>query len=399
MHGHRSDQVRSYALRGGTPSYVNRIQGPDNMIRRKTSAGFTLVELLVVIAIIGILVGLLLPAVQAARESARRMQCSNNLKQLGLALHNYHDSHKVFPLNMAGGGVRGGTNCTSGFYSWLTYILPQIEQANIYNTIDFSVEMADAGSCHNVFDASISASHVNAAAARVVVPTFLCPSDPAGHDNAAAMGTSNPASDSYAGNAGWPSWSRGIGGERSAPNAPYNGLITLATPALNVPWHPRKGVRFADVTDGLSNTTAISERLIMQAQNIRAVRDEDPRMLSRHTTERARTQAQIAENCELSHRDLFHSIFQGRSWISGWTLTAPTFMHIYSPNSWNCHYHGGEGTGDNIITPSSNHTGGVNVAMVTGQFILLVNLSTSESGGCLAHGMTDKLLVCLNNFF
>lgn len=336
------------------------------MIRRKTQAGFTLVELLVVIAIIGILVGLLLPAVQAARESARRMQCSNNLKQLGLALHNYHDAHKVFPLNMAGGGVRGGANCTSGFYSWLTYILPQIEQANIYNTIDFNIEMADSGTCHNVFAASISESHANAAAARSIVPTFLCPSDPAGHANAAAMGTANPASDSYAGNAGWPSWSTGIAGERSAPNAPYNGIISMATPAVDVPWHPSRGIRFGDVTDGLTHTTAISERLIIQAQSVFEVRGEDPRALSHHSTERPRSQAGIARNCELSHRDLFHSIFQGRAWISGWTLTSPTFMHIYGPNSWNCHFHGGEGTGDNVVTPSSNHTGGVNLAMCDG---------------------------------
>ncbi len=336
------------------------------MTRSNKTAGFTLVELLVVIAIIGILVGLLLPAVQAAREAARRMQCSNNLKQLGLAMHNYHDTHKVFPLNMAGGGQNGGATCTSGFYSWLTYLLPQIEQGNLYNQINFSVEMADAGSCHNVFDASISSSHVNAAAASTIISTFLCPSDPGGHSNAVVMGSSNPASDNYAGNAGWPSWSEGLAGERRAPNAPYNGVISLGTPAVNVPWHPRRGIRFADVTDGLSNTTAISERLIMQAQDLDAIRNADPRILSHHTTENARTQAEIAANCELAHRDLFHSAFQGRAWISGWTLTAPTFMHIYSPNSHNCHYHGGEGTGDNIITPSSYHTGGVNVAMGDG---------------------------------
>lgn len=336
------------------------------MTQRNRANGFTLVELLVVIAIIGILVGLLLPAVQAAREAARRMQCSNNLKQLGLALHNYHDLHKAFPLNMAGGGRSGGANCTSGFYSWLTYLLPQIEQGNLYNQIDFRVEMADSGSCHNVFDASISSSHPNAAAAHTVVSTFLCPSDPGGHSNAIVMGTADPASDNYAGNAGWPSWSRGISGERGAPNAAYNGLITLATPAVNVPWHPRRGVRFADVTDGLTHTTAISERLIMQAQDVSSIGDADPRILSHHTTERARTQSQIAANCALAHRDLFHSAFQGRAWISGWTLTAPTFMHIYGPNSRNCHYHGGEGTGDNIITPSSYHTGGVNVAMGDG---------------------------------
>src|SRR5689334_1255126 len=88
---------------------------------------FTLVELLVVIAIIGVLVALLLPAVQAAREAARRMQCGNNLRQLGLALQNYHDVNQTFPLNYR--PVVGGT------YSWMQAILPYIEQQNLYSQL------------------------------------------------------------------------------------------------------------------------------------------------------------------------------------------------------------------------------------------------------------------------
>ncbi len=105
--------------------------------------GFYLVELLVVIAIIGILVGLLLPAVQAAREAARRMQCSNNLKQLGLAWHNYHDTLKTFPINFAQRGIAPFTNDGPGIAnsgkSWMQMILPQIEQTPLYNNIDFRV--------------------------------------------------------------------------------------------------------------------------------------------------------------------------------------------------------------------------------------------------------------------
>jgi prepilin-type N-terminal cleavage/methylation domain-containing protein len=113
------------------------------MLTRKRRSGFTLVELLVVIAIIGILVGLLLPAVQAAREAARRMQCSNNLKQLGLALHNYHDTYRRFP---AGGnwktpaGVlagRGNRPLRGNGWAWTSAILPYIEQSSIYNQLKF----------------------------------------------------------------------------------------------------------------------------------------------------------------------------------------------------------------------------------------------------------------------
>ncbi len=95
--------------------------------------GFTLVELLVVIAIIGVLVGLLLPAVQAAREAARRMQCSNNLKQMGLALHNYHSTYNKFPA----GGFGTHANLDTGF-SWMISILPYCEQTNIYDRLTFA---------------------------------------------------------------------------------------------------------------------------------------------------------------------------------------------------------------------------------------------------------------------
>ena len=97
-------------------------------MRRLAKAGFTLVELLVVIAIVGILVSLLLPAVQAVREAARRLQCSNNFHQMGIALHNYHDIHRTFPSGVV----------EPSYVMWSGSLLPFLEQSNLYQTLDFS---------------------------------------------------------------------------------------------------------------------------------------------------------------------------------------------------------------------------------------------------------------------
>lgn len=102
---------------------------------RKHSRGFTLIELLVVIAIIAILIALLLPAVQQAREAARRSQCKNNLKQLGIAFHGYHETHSVLPAAAYCSGASGIAHC----HTWLESLLPFIEQSSLYNQIDFSV--------------------------------------------------------------------------------------------------------------------------------------------------------------------------------------------------------------------------------------------------------------------
>ena len=121
--------------------------------------GFTLIELLVVIAIIAVLIALLLPAVQQAREAARRSQCKNNLKQLGLGLHNYHDTHRIFP---------SGNFCAMGGYSnchvWAEAILPYIDQSAAYNQINFNTTMTNAA----------NAALLNS----LSIPMLYCPSDP-----------------------------------------------------------------------------------------------------------------------------------------------------------------------------------------------------------------------------
>lgn len=122
-------------------------------MRNRKDTGFTLVELLVVIAIIGILIALLLPAVQAAREAARRTECKNNLKQMALACHNYHDTHKVFPINHGD---------TGNSFGWLAMILPFMEQSPLHNQIDFR---------------TLITTDQNMVVARTPVEAYRCPSD------------------------------------------------------------------------------------------------------------------------------------------------------------------------------------------------------------------------------
>jgi prepilin-type N-terminal cleavage/methylation domain-containing protein/prepilin-type processing-associated H-X9-DG protein len=131
-------------------------------LSHRIKRGFTLIELLVVIAIIAVLIALLLPAVQQAREAARRSQCINNLKQLGLALHTYHDSLNAFPPGWL--GVQGGISHMEGpsGFAWGAHILPYLDQAPLYSRINFNLSCTDAS---------------NAIARQTVLPAFRCPSD------------------------------------------------------------------------------------------------------------------------------------------------------------------------------------------------------------------------------
>lgn len=231
------------------------------------SSGFTLVELLVVIAIIGVLVSLLLPAVQAAREAARRMQCSNNLKQIGLAIHNYHDTHKTLPSGYITDipvGTQPGTAAMMSItqlshWSWGALILPFIEQASLHAQL-------------NVGSVPL---HVNLAtpAGRAALTTplaaFVCPSDPGpALNNFNQAMADNPAD----ANAAW--YNRFVtsnGTDRIAiakSNYVMSACSSVSTtppvwpqygPATGVGWlNSNCGLR--DVIDGTSNTILVGER-------------------------------------------------------------------------------------------------------------------------------------------
>lgn len=239
-------------------------------IRSRFRLGFTLVELLVVIAIIGILVGLLLPAVQAAREAARRMQCSNNLKQMGLALHNYESAFKRIPVGIWGENQRNNTNGTSGAfqddgYSWLTSILPYIEQNNIYNqlsaysgsgrVVGAPPSLGTPGALEKWWRANgAPATGFIIPGGAAIIPGFKCPSSalPAVCPQAftipgAAVATpvSQPWSVGYA-TTDYKTCAEGQGED--------------GTGMMGKLWEfPDGGVRFGDVIDGLSNTAMACE--------------------------------------------------------------------------------------------------------------------------------------------
>ena len=193
-------------------------------MRTYRQRGFTLIELLVVIAIIAILIALLLPAVQQAREAARRTHCRNNLKQIGLALHNYLDVHSTFPPSYC--VVPGVTTTVGGQWSAFARILPYLEQANLQNLINWNVNYA---------------SQVNVAITRV--PAYLCPSDP--NDVVRVNPSTGVARDypaSYVMNFGtWKIYDpfTGSGGDGA--------------------FFPNSRMRAANFTDGMSNTLGASE--------------------------------------------------------------------------------------------------------------------------------------------
>lgn len=228
-----------------------------NLSGRFTRArGFTLIELLVVIAIIAILIALLLPAVQQAREAARRTQCKNNLKQIGLAMHNYHDVYNTFPPGYITRFPNVVVSGEPGLYSWGAFILPQVEQANLYTTLNVG----------NVPLQTNLATAAGLSALQTPQPNFRCPSD---------IGPAlNNFKSTLAGAPNWYNRNATSTGTNEIPIATSNYVMvagtgfsttppatpgTTTTPPLGVGFSNSK-INFRDITDGTSNTLLVGER-------------------------------------------------------------------------------------------------------------------------------------------
>ncbi|QDV56039.1 Type II secretion system protein G precursor [Rosistilla oblonga] len=216
---------------------------------KRSRMGFTLVELLVVIAIIGILVGLLLPAVQAAREAARRMQCSNNLKNVALACHNYHDTYKTFPTGWVNQTLPTMTTAEAK-WSWGALILPFIEQAPLHDQLNIGGNRIGVDLLNTTTRAMM----------QIPISTFKCPSDIAPDLNTETYRKLRDTAGTEYEVAG----SNYIG-TNSVGNAIINGVMGGVSGGTGASGHQglfleNTGVRFRDITDGTSNTLMFGER-------------------------------------------------------------------------------------------------------------------------------------------
>ena len=324
--------------------------------------GFTLIELLVVISIIAVLIALLLPAVQSAREAARRVQCTNNIRQLALAIHNYHASSNVVPAQCM---YPGGQETISQGWAppWTIAILPQLEQSVLFSAYNFATP---------VVIVSATAGLENTTVTNTQLAAFLCPSE----DNPVRPSTS--ATTNYVGNYGGPAQIQAYTGT-IAPVSDLNKVFNGTSIGRIGP------VTLEAVRDGLSNTALISERLYglngspvvypTSADAKRGVFNVTVAAASGANTGAAGANALVgackalpATTAAINSDHLGYDAFASYPWHLG----TVSYNHVGAPNSLNCQNASVDPSWLTYVGPfgsaaaTSNHPGGVNVALADG---------------------------------
>jgi prepilin-type N-terminal cleavage/methylation domain-containing protein/prepilin-type processing-associated H-X9-DG protein len=345
--------------------------------------GFTLIELLVVIAIIAVLIALLLPAVQAAREAARRMQCTNNLKQIGLAIHNYQSGNDCFPPgSLDQRNADTGVLATNEDYSVHVRLLCYLEQQPLYNAVNFSV------GCYN--DILGDQMMVTVTATRLNV--FLCPSDPPPTFNVWAG--SSPPLPPNAPNAPGNNYMASVGSSMEfnyfMSMGPPTGMFCYFPSSATTPGASGGSLGIRDCTDGTSNTIAFTEILIGTGNTLQWLPLTDWVFINSYPPGTARNTVQMTmpagsgpfqqwlAKCSagaLTATRGGHAVYMGQAWAYG--IVGYTLGHVLqAPNSQfpSCSVNGG-GASQNpgSVDIKSFHPGGANVLMCDGSVRFLKN--------------------------
>ncbi|MFG0289293.1 MAG: DUF1559 domain-containing protein [Rhodopirellula sp. JB044] len=352
---------------------------------RHPSNGFTLVELLVVIAIIGVLVGLLLPAVQAAREAARRMSCSNNFKQIGLGMHNYHSAFNQLPTNMTGWVQKnGGTNSWLSNYHRLSYLVsltPFVEQQAIWEQIFSGVD--SDGDRYPSMGPQPKFGAFGPWATEI--PTFRCPSDPG--TGLPALGRTNYAvcigDDwrlSHSGGRNGSGFydadpvpvdatSSNNGGQQNIGNVTTSDVPGVAgyvrSTNRGMFWNRHK-IQFRDVLDGLSNTIAAGEIATSLGNREARANFRQHWSFDQLNNPSRCVQDSIETDRPTTLKDYWRNGYQrGYFWADGRMMYA-CFHTVIPPNRPSCHARDGGDNAQGLSTAGSRHQGGCHVLMGDG---------------------------------
>jgi prepilin-type N-terminal cleavage/methylation domain-containing protein/prepilin-type processing-associated H-X9-DG protein len=333
---------------------------------QRQRSGFTLIELLVVIAIIAVLIALLLPAVQSAREAARRAQCINNLKQIGLAAHNYVSANNVLPMQTT--YPAGSIQSWGWSYGWPLALAPNLEQGSIFNNFNFAAGLFGNSSGETV-------QHGNDTLTSIQLASLICPSDGSKQKPSGTFGVTN-----YVGNVGGP-----------GQIAMFTGTIISNPVWGGIPGEGNCGpVGIESIRDGTSNTGMFSERLI-------GLRNVDPKTVFRNSYDFKRVVFDVTatvnagpltgpvaaqafvQACQgMPGTTTSHATWgSGAYWLAGYPLHTVIngYLHAGPPNGPACN--NTQGTFASLswvyfvnpqgsAPPTSNHPGGVNVCFADG---------------------------------